>query len=235
MKTLLNGLVVLAMASSLCADTVILQDDFEGGATGTSVSGTNGWTGSSNILFSSTLVDQGQSVDWSGGSSPSWPLISKPFAHTPAAGERYTLTATLYAPDTAGADSEIWIRDASDTSKTIGVFAAYGAYQFGIPDVAQDFAVTPQPLAPVDVKVVLQDGSQSYSYRLHGETAWTDLGSVSRPTFLLSDFDEVVVHGHGNYAGAVDSVSLTAVPEPSTLIVMSIGAIGLVGYAWRKR
>lgn len=33
----------------------------------------------------------------------------------------------------------------------------------------------------------------------------------------------------------IDSVSLTAVPEPSTIVLLSLGLLGLSAYAWRKR
>lgn len=33
----------------------------------------------------------------------------------------------------------------------------------------------------------------------------------------------------------LDSVSLTAVPEPSSLVLVSMGVFGLLAYAWRKR
>ncbi len=34
---------------------------------------------------------------------------------------------------------------------------------------------------------------------------------------------------------ALDDISLTVVPEPSTLVLLGVGAIGLVVYSWRRR
>ena len=39
---------------------------------------------------------------------------------------------------------------------------------------------------------------------------------------------------HGHYADDV-CLTLDVIPEPSTLILLSMGAVGLLAYAWRKR
>jgi len=36
------------------------------------------------------------------------------------------------------------------------------------------------------------------------------------------------------FAGYVDSASLTLVPEPSTLILLGMGAFGLLAWTWRR-
>ena len=97
MKTLLSVLVVLAMAlSPLCADTTLLQENFDGAgaAAGNPINGYNGWSGSSLMVFSSTLVDSGLSAGVA-GTGTEYPKVTKGFSHTPLSGEVYTLTATL--------------------------------------------------------------------------------------------------------------------------------------------
>ena len=47
----------------------------------------------------------------------------------------------------------------------------------------------------------------------------------------------VEVHGYATGSPAyaeIDAISITSVPEPSALILLGIGAITLLGYAWRR-
>jgi hypothetical protein len=62
-------------------------------------------------------------------------------------------------------------------------------------------------------------------------------------TFAIGDTDPLlgqtlsiklsVIGGGGQ--GDVDNVTLSSVPEPSTLVLVGIGLLGLLAYAWRKR
>ena len=55
--------------------------------------------------------------------------------------------------------------------------------------------------------------------------------SVSFP----SGMNSVVLSGGADRPFVVDNLSFQAVPEPSTLALLAAGAIGLLGYGWRRR
>jgi uncharacterized repeat protein (TIGR03803 family) len=40
--------------------------------------------------------------------------------------------------------------------------------------------------------------------------------------------------GGANNAGTIFALDLTPVPEPSSIVLLSIGAISLLTYAWRR-
>lgn len=58
-----------------------------------------------------------------------------------------------------------------------------------------------------------------------------------QPSFLNGYYAEARSGGGGNAGSTfgIDSVSITAVPEPSTLVLLGAGLFGLLAYAWRKR
>lgn len=72
---------------------------------------------------------------------------------------------------------------------------------------------------------------------------------TAMPTFVLDTTAHpeyvgqyIQIHfgfGGGGYTGGnqffIDNVRLTATPEPSTLVLVATGVMGLLAYAWRKR
>ncbi len=238
MKTLLQVLVfALAIASPLFADTVILQEDFEGALPGTTVDGYNGWSGFDPIVISGTALDSGQSADWSGGSDSWATRVTKGFTHTPVAGEIYTLTATLLSPQSSVTDAELHIRSSADPENQMqGVSICYGDMQFGVMNSSNVIKITPQPTTATDVKFVLQGDSSDFYYKAHGDSTWISAGGFTSLGWSISAYDQITISGHGGYAGGIDSILLTAnVPEPSAVCLLVMGAFGMLAYAWRKR
>lgn len=240
MKTFVSVLVVLALtAASSLAETVLLQEDFNG-TVGTSVAdGVSGWAGAAGIVRSSDTLDVGNSASWAGGSA-AWLSVDKTFTHTSVAGETYTLTATLYAPGTGGEDAEIHIRNSSDPyNQGLGAAIAYGSLNFALPNVENYFVIRPQPTAATDVKLVMQGTTADFFYRTHKSSdpdPWTHAGQKTGLGWSCSVYDEVHIGAHGGYAGGIDSILLTSsVPEPTSCALLASGLIGLLCYAWRKR
>ena len=98
------------------------------------------------------------------------------------------------------------------------------------------FTVTPQPLVPTDVKMVLQGTTGDFYYRTNGVSDWTYVGEKTGIPWSISVYDQLTISVHGGVAGGIDSILLTSsIPEPSTLALLVTGLIGLLAYAWRKR
>jgi hypothetical protein len=74
---------------------------------------------------------------------------------------------------------------------------------------------------------------------------WKRYSIQFTPTSACSGYELALLNSianEGNRGGGVaacvfgiDSVSLSAVPEPSAITLMACGVLGLVAYAWRKR
>lgn len=233
MKTLLSTLVILVIVSPLYADAILLHEDFGASGTpavGSSVAGYNGWTGDTNIVISDVIVDAGQSQGVT-GSGTTWPEVSKGFVYTPGSGDTYALTATLGVPTTSDY-AHVQIDDGSDTNRI--------AIAMGVSDLcfwADGYTWSDHAAygSIVDVKVVLTDTTTAGYYRTHGTTDWT-LVSSHASLHPLSTFNRVSLYSYAGHGGLTDSIqlSVSSVPEPSTIVFMFTGLFGLLAYAWRK-
>jgi hypothetical protein len=239
MKTVVTVFVVvcLVVSSPLFADTILLQEDFEGGVADTKIDGHNGWSGDANVMFDATVIDQGQSAGCD-GASPTWPGAQKAFSHTIAAGESYVLTGTLLAQGTTGQYADLRLNNS--TANTFVQFAlGYGDLLLGNGEI-DIRAPRPQATTPIDVKGVFGDNTVAGYYRAHGDSTWLSMGTLALPTgsgYALAGYDQVAIHFHGGYPGEIDTIQLTAtaVPEPTSFALLTAGILGLLAYAWRKR
>lgn len=244
MKALLSALVVLAMASPLCADMVLLSENFNG-TVGNAVTTLPGWTGGGDVKLSSTVIDSGNSADFLSGTVGWGPsnVVTKSFTHTPGVGEIYTLTATLSAPGTSGQYVEVNLVNSVTGARADNQFG-YSSLYMGVTGVVGGYASDAvhqiwgdvQPTVPVDIKYVLSDTlTQAYA-KLHTDSAFSLVYSLATTPPALSGYNQVQVVGHGGYAGNADTILLTSnIPEPTTIILLATGLIGLLAYTWRKR
>ena len=247
MKCLVSMFIVLGLLAPVYAETELLYEDFEGPAPGTLLTSL-GWTGSGTgtMVISDTLVDQGQSVGYT-GTVDDWPSVSKAFSYAPGAGEQYVFTGTLWSAGTGGNYAHAQLRDSS-SSAVVGkarlhVNVGYNGLTFGYiladGSYGDYLQVTPQALVPVDFKAVITGSSFDAYWRLNGESAWTYRGNsaIDGPYgggIDMADFDTVDLTGHGgDLPAGIDTIRLAAVPEPTAIMLCVIGMATL--FVLRRR
>lgn len=212
MKRFLSLLVVAAMACSSYADTVLLEEGFEG-PVGTALSGWNGWTGDAGVVISPIVMDQGNSAAWAG--KDEWPVVSKSFSHAPGEAEQYVLTATLSAPDEKGAYADVRLATATTrNAKHVGAQLGYKNLYFQQDNACNGTEIgVPQSAATMDVRLVVSNDTIDCYYRNHGESTWMHAG-VLKATNAISSYNAVTIAGGiaagRSGGGGVDNIGLMA-------------------------
>jgi hypothetical protein len=256
------GRVIYVMALTFCVAGLVavvspayagflLQENFDepgAGNPGTAlVNAGSGWTGSAVPYLSNfSSIDSGNCLEWRANGGSGWQNVAHSFSDTPSAGDTYTLTATLFANNTAGSNASLYLADSSSEHQYVGVAIGYGSIDGGANryfkwENGEGAAITATPSTwdygnGIDVKIVLTDSLQDFYYRANGTTTWTSAGSLTT-SLPLSTYKAVTMDVNPGYTGAIDSIALStsAVPEPSAIVLLITGLIGLLTYVWRKR
>jgi hypothetical protein len=211
----LSTLLLLAMVCASHADTVLLEEGFEGTVGGV-VAGWNGWTGDPGVVVSNIVIDQGNSAAWAGVDE--WPVVSKSFFHTPDDAEQYVLTATLSAPDAKGAYADVRLATAAaKNAKHVGAQLGYRDLYFQQDNACDGTAIRiSQSAATMDVKLIVTDGRIDCFYRNHGATDWLHAGTL-KATNPMKSYNSVSVAGGiaagRSPGGNIDSIRLVAIPN----------------------
>jgi len=116
-----------------------------------------------------------------------------------------------------------------------------------IPD---HYFITPAPYPPIGTPGIWENGDDIdlTLSRTGGlwKISWNDLTKASQgesPSWAVSDLDNQDLYVGVHYVNARVAVSSTSeieyfsvtVPEPSTLVLLGMGAISLLAYVWRRR
>jgi hypothetical protein len=226
--SLLIAVVALGLALAPVAQAEIIYFDDFGGLRSANLNGTTPditptgsemWTATGGFKADGFIEE-----NWNGSQSASLPFV-------PDTGTVYTLSVTGWDCDPYGQE---WYNEDS-------ISAGFGnGPGFSFFDGAGRVN-TNGPLGSVNegnygsgaisVKLVLDTRPTAW------EAEWfvNDV-SVRGPEAYASNPDiTTVALGTWYMYGMVDSLTLEKIPEPSTLVLLATGLLGLMAYAWRKR
>jgi autotransporter-associated beta strand protein len=88
--------------------------------------------------------------------------------------------------------------------------------------------------------LTLNDSLGTGTLILSGSNSYTGGTNVESGTLIVTNSEAIpngtsVTVGAGALSIFEAPAAAAAVPEPSTFVLLSIGAIGLAGYVWRRR
>lgn len=89
-------------------------------------------------------------------------------------------------------------------------------------------------------RITRHGSNYTFSYKNDGDATWTDVGTLgSAYGFDATGPSWIGLYGScwgtGTETCTYSSFSFTVVPEPSAMVLLIIGIMGLLAYAWRKR
>jgi probable HAF family extracellular repeat protein len=165
------------------------------------------------------------------GTLPGTPARSIAFAIN-ASGQ---VAGTSYNSDNSVAQGFIYSNGAMTS---VGAIRGYNqSWAYGIDDLGQVVGTTARPSS---VSWPGDDGIYYHAF-ISTNGQMTDLNSQIDPSSgwklveanAINNAGQIV--GYGYSSGVQEAFLLTPTPEPSTFALLGIGAIGLFGYAWRRR
>lgn len=254
---LVLGSLVGFVQPALGALVTMFQDDFELDASGTSLSACTpevgvGYSNVGSCLVSNTawvqsVTDPGPSTpgqfagsSWANGQTAvAWPKISNA-NKTLATNQVVTFKLDVWEQSGTGAsDQDQFIGTFGDTSYNNGSFdiklGSDGSVWSYDSNSAFNARGTYSTNAWVPVTIVADFSAKTYHATV-GSLAWdgtfrTDTGTGN------NTFQYMFLQHNGGGNGVFDNLLITTgqVPEPSTLLLITTGSIGLLAYAWRKR
>jgi probable HAF family extracellular repeat protein len=120
----------------------------------------------------------------------------------------------------------------------LGIPSQESSAAFGINDSGQVVGVAGSAFGITFTSPGMAD-SADHAF-IYSNGLMTDLNSLISPGWTLEEATAInnagdIVGVGVNPQGASDAFLLTPVPEPSTLVLLTIGAVSLLAYAWRRR
>lgn len=227
---------VFACAASANA-TILYQESFDEG-TGTVLNGLNGMVATSGMVTNAS------------GQAAISGLQSAAVPFTPQDGQIYSLSADMrstngswvvlgFMADTLATSGNFFDPSANLWQSTDTGGYSLGAIGPGWEGGLQYQAMAPEPSAAVHTFRMDLDTTNSAQwtaqYFIDGQS---QAGPVNLPAGMSTTFRYI---GFGadqaDSAGYVDNFTLTttATPEPSTIVLLGVGMFSLLAYAWRKR
>lgn len=229
LKKTLVMFAVLALYTTVAHATVIYSTGFENPPfTLGALNGQNGWStfGNANVIVQNSIVKSGsQAIEIDAGTNQSGPLHHD----SPGAGVVVSIQADIYLASSS-----------NETAWQFGVYNGFG----GINILTNGELQILTPAFPVTGPLVSRDVWNNYRIDYNEVTGQFNVFlngaavATNEPMFSGFSYSFATLNSFG-YTGAndrafMDNFSVSTVPEPSSLMLLCSGLVGLAGVIRRK-